>query len=103
EGEVLEGDIPASTDHTVQAINADSATAFDVIRDACEQANLDFQVHGGALHVAESFGGEDGLHLVTSEGTSVLVAEPDEFDIITVDGVPLHDAEGRYFVVRRNS
>jgi len=103
QGEIIAGDIPAETGVTVQAINADSATAFDVIRDACEQANLDFQVHGGALHVAESFGGEDGLHLVTSEGTRVLVAEPDEYAIVTVNGVPLHDAQGRYFVVRRNS
>jgi len=103
QGEIIAGDIPAETGVTVQAINADSATAFDVIRDACEQANLDFQVVTGALHVAESFGGEDGLHLVTSEGTRVLVVEPDEYAIVAVNGVPLHDAWGRYFVVRRNS
>jgi len=103
QGEIIAGDIPAETGVTVQAINADSVTAFDVIRDACEQANLDFQVVAGALHVAESFGGEDGLHLVTSEGTRVLVAEPDEWAIVTVNGVPLHDAQGRYFVIPKGA
>lgn len=104
-GPIQAGSIPASTGVTVQALQADNAPAFDVIRAACEQAELDFQVLAGALNVAESFGGEDGLHLITSEGLTVRVTDTQEaYAILTTDdGVPVHDEAGRYFVIPKGA
>lgn len=68
-GTITTGSLPASAGVTAKGINADSATAFDVIRQATEQANLDFEVTARQLSVAESFGTDlsGEVNLVTSE------------------------------------
>lgn len=94
------GEIPAATGKTIQAVNADTVTAFDVVRDACEQAGLDFQVRQGQLHVADAFGPSltASVNLVTSEGSAALDA-PSEYVIVTYNGQPV--TYGGEFVVYR--
>jgi len=89
-GAIAVGSIPASTGVTMQAVNADAVTAFDVIRDACEQAKLDFQVVQGQLVVAEAFGLSltSSVNLVTSEGRAAL-DEPSTIEVLTLAGEPI--------------
>ncbi len=89
-GVITAGSIPASTGVTMQAVNADATTAFDVIRDACEQAKLDFQVLQGQLSAAEAFGPSltNVVNLVTSEGRAAL-AEPSTLEVLTLTGEPI--------------
>lgn len=89
-GSLTVGSIPASTGVTMQAVNADAATAFDVIRDACEQARLDFQVVQGQLVMAEAFGLSltSSVNLVTSEGRAALTA-PSTIEVLTLAGEPI--------------
>lgn len=89
-GVVAAGAIPAATGVTMQAVNADATTAFDVIRDACEQAKLDFQVVQGQLTAAQAFGPTltNIVNLVTSEGRAAL-AEPSTIEVLTYGGEPV--------------
>lgn len=89
-GVLTAGSIPASTGVTMQAVNADATTAFDVIRDACEQAKLDFQVLQGQLSAAEAFGPSltNVVNLVTSEGRAAL-DEPSTIEVLTYGGEPV--------------
>lgn len=89
-GSLTVGSIPVSTGVTMQAVNADAVTAFDVIRDACEQAKLDFQVVQGQLVVAEAFGLSltSSVNLVTSEGRAAL-DEPSTIEVLTLAGEPI--------------
>jgi len=89
-GVLTAGSIPASTGVTMQAVNADAVTAFDVIRDACEQASLDFQVVQGQLTAAQAFGLSltSVVNLVTSEGRAAL-NEPSTIEVLTLSGVPI--------------
>lgn len=89
-GTITSGTIPTSTGTIMQAVNADAVTPFDVIRDACEQAKLDFQVLQGALSVAEAFGPSltNIVNLVTSEGRAAL-NEPSTIEVLTLAGEPI--------------
>lgn len=89
-GTITAGTIPTSTGKIMQAVNADAVTPFDVIRDACEQAKLDFQVLQGALSVAEAFGPSltNIVNLVTSEGRAAL-NEPSTIEVLTLAGEPI--------------
>lgn len=67
-GPVTEGDIPATLDHTVTGITASDTPAFDIIRQALEQAESGFQVHHGEIDVAGAFGPDlsTEINLVTN-------------------------------------
>lgn len=67
-GPVTAGDIPAETGVTARGINASNSEQFEIIRQAAEQADLDFEVRGGLINVGEAFGPDISgeVNLVTS-------------------------------------
>jgi len=71
EGDLVEGNIPATSGVVVKGIDADHASAFQVLLSACEQAGWEFQVVNGALSIAESLGADRTKDFVLRAGTNM--------------------------------
>jgi hypothetical protein len=65
------GNIPDVAGVTVKGIEADHASAFQVLLNACEQVGWEFQVVNGALSIAENLGVDRTKEFVLRAGTNM--------------------------------
>lgn len=71
EGALVAGNIPDVAGVTVKGIEADHASAFQVLLNACEQVGWEFQVVNGALSIAENLGTDRTKDFVLRAGTNM--------------------------------
>lgn len=71
EGDLVAGNIPDAAGVTVKGIEADHASAFQVLLAACEQVGWEFQVVNGALNIAENLGVDRTKDFVLRAGTNM--------------------------------
>ena len=71
EGDLVAGNIPDVAGVTVKGIEADHASAFQVLLAACEQVGWEFQVVNGALSIAEALGEDRTSDFVLRGGTNM--------------------------------
>jgi hypothetical protein len=71
EGDLVAGNIPEVAGVTVKGIEADHASAFQVLLNACEQVGWEFQVVNGALNIAENLGVDRTNDFVLRGGTNI--------------------------------
>src|SRR5690606_19403650 len=80
EGAIEAGDIPASTGDLVSGIEADGASALNVLSQACEQAGWEFWVSNGKLNTAKEMGEDRTSSVLLRAGTNMTVQTLSEGD-----------------------
>src|SRR5690606_24529944 len=71
EGKLVAGNIPSVARVTVKGLSADHASAFSVLKQACEQAGWEFSVWNGALNIAEALGVDRTKDFVFRAGSNI--------------------------------
>lgn len=103
---VLEaGDIPASTGVRVSGIEADCASALNVLSQACAQVGWEFWVQDGKLNIAERMGQDRTSSVLLRAGTNMTVttlSEGDEELVNVLTALGPGDGINRLQVVRRH-
>jgi len=105
EGAIEAGDIPASTGDLVSGIEADGASALNVLSQACEQAGWEFWVSNGKLNIAKEMGEDKTASVLLRAGTNMRVTTLSEGDDELVNVLTAYGpGEGinRLQVTRRN-
>lgn len=80
EGRIEAGDIPAAAGVLVSGLEADGASALNVLSQACEQAGWEFWVSDGKLNLAEEMGEDRTSSVLLRAGTNMTVQTLSEGD-----------------------
>ena len=80
EGRIEAGDIPASTGVLVSGLEADGASALNVLSQACAQAEWEFWVKDGKLNIAKEMGEDRTASVLLRAGTNMTVQTLSEGD-----------------------
>lgn len=91
EGSLVAGNIPRVAGVTVKGLSADHATAFNVLKQACDQAGWEFNVWDGTLNLAEALGVDRTKDFVLRAGTNIEIqtlgdSDGDLVNILTAYG-----------------
>ena len=90
-GELVAGNIPSVAGVTVKGLSADHATAFNVLKQACEQVGWEFNVWDETLNLAEALGVDRTKDFVLRAGTNIEIqtlgdSDGDLVNILTAYG-----------------
>lgn len=90
-GELIAGEIPDVAGVTVGGINGNRAPSLAVVQSACAQAEWEFEVVNGAVHLAQHLGTDRSSDILLRAGTNMEVAslgdDDDELvNILTAQG-----------------
>ena len=85
EGALVAGNIPDVAGVTVKGIEADHASAFQVLLNACEQVGWEFNVWDGSLNLAKALGADRTRDFVFRAGSNIeITALGDSDELVNV-------------------